>query len=138
MPLSAEFRTAVLAAVDRAKQAPDDSVRWMTAHIPVYIDARATPAQAAAGGCPHCTYLGLWAEHWPGYPPSPHGLVWLFEDGIRGQATQAWRTLSDVCFDVLVHEYGHALQRDHVLESLRGPADQIAARGCNCPGYPTR
>ena len=120
---------------------PDDAMQYLASEqygIPVYAQYRANPEQARAGGCVDCLYLGLWANHWNGYPQSPHGLIWLFEDGITSQGGD----LNTKAYEVLIHEFGHALQRDHVLDAMaskkasgmwRPNVAGSRARGC-CPG----
>jgi len=147
--ISPEFVAATNAALEMAKTAPDDAIRYMatsepdgTPHLPIFALPKATEQQAAAGGCPNCTYLGLWADAWPGYPRSLHGTIWLFEDGIRqlkGKANQTpYENLVANTYQVLTHEMGHALQRDHVLDEMQKKGiigGQTAARGCGtCPG----
>lgn len=133
--LTEEFKTAVRSAIDAANQAPDDAIRFMARTIPIYLDDKASPEQGAAAGCPKCSYLGLWADHWPGYPSEPHGMIWLFENSIRTMGPD----LVNHAYDVLVHEMSHALQRDHVLDAMEAEARGMVAptRGCNCPGSST-
>lgn len=78
--------------------------------------------------CRACTFLGLWASSWPGYEQSPHGIIFLFEDGIRKEIEKkkdmgVRATLQEECLRVFLHEVDHALQRDHVLEAMgrKGP-----------------
>lgn len=111
---STEFVAAVQAAVDRASGAKDEAVAYMARHIPVYAQYDANMAQRQAAGCAGCVYRGLWAQTWPGYPPGAHGLIWLFEVGIR----QMGGNLTEQCHQVLLHEMDHALQRDHVLDAI--------------------
>jgi len=131
---SSEFKQAVHQALAAAARYPDDAIQYMAVHVPVYVGVNATPDQAAAGGCVKCTYLGLWAASWPGYPYAPHGSIWLFERGIRSVGG----TLSENTLAVMVHEFGHALQRDHVLEAMEQAKARGAwapFRGCgSCPG----
>lgn len=73
--------------------------------------------------CRACTFLGLWASYWPGYERSPHGIIFLFEDGIRKEIAKKREvglnsTLQEEGLRVFLHEVDHALQRDHVLEAL--------------------
>lgn len=137
MTVSRDFYTAAEAAIARAKEHPDRAIAYAAHVVPVYVDTAPEPEQARAGGCASCTYLGLWASSWPGYPPVDHGLIWLFETGIR-QHTAA--SLTDEVHFVLVHELGHALQRDHVLDEMKakGLLDPYGhpltghAAGCGC------
>jgi len=92
----------------------DDAVAYMAQFIPIYTQYRPTPEQAKAGGCVNCTYLGLWADRWPGYPSYEHGIIWLFEEGIRSRSGDVQAQV----FSTLIHEMDHALQRDHVLDAL--------------------
>lgn len=134
---------------------PDDSIVFMLTgwgieeeQVPIYLLPKVDPRQAAAGGCPHCEYLGLWADYWPGYPPTKHGSIFLYEEGImrlveRGRlastvsppfsereyladfildvANTHGPLVGNIC-DVLVHELSHALQRDHVLDAMEAIA----------------
>jgi len=131
---SPEFVNAVNMALHNAIMSQDELVQFMVKQVPVYVQVAPTREQAQAGGCVGCVYLGLWADRWPGYPQMPHGMIWMFEQGIRsvGGNLQA-QTLA-----TLLHEMDHALQRDHVLEALN--RDKIAAmavqaRGCRGCGY---
>jgi hypothetical protein len=117
---------AMLALRDINSSHPDDAIRFAAGQVPVYTQRAPSLAQAHAGGCPPpCTYLGLWADEataarlFPPGPwseePAPHGIIWIFENGIRRVAR------GDVYQQVhttLVHELGHALQRDHVLDAM--------------------
>ena len=115
LPVSSDFLAAVEAAVVRARQSPDECVAFMAAgNVPVFAQRRPDLAQARAGGCTACTYLGLWADSWVGYEWSEHGIIWLFEEGIRKQGGD----LTQQALITLLHEMDHALQRDHVLEAL--------------------
>lgn len=116
LPVSPEFLEVVGGAVAVARMSSDECVAFMAAgHVPVFAQRRPDQAQARAGGCTSCTYLGLWADSWPGYEYSEHGIIWLFEEGIRKQGGDlAQQTLA-----TLLHEMDHALQRDHVLDALR-------------------
>lgn len=137
---SPQFVEAVRAAVLRARTYPDDAIQYLSSEqygIPVYAQYKPNPEQARAGGCADCLYLGLWASFWNGYKQYPHGLIWLFEEGIRAQNNG----VHDEAYRVLLHEFQHALQRDHVLDAMM--AKQASgmwrpnrpARGCNrCPG----
>jgi hypothetical protein len=114
-PVSEDFRLAVAHALQQASRFPDDAVQYMSYKVPVYMAPGPTQQQAVAGGCPNCTYLGLWAASWPGLPTAPHGMIWLFEDGIRKMGGN----LHEQVNAVLLHEYDHALQRDHVLDAMK-------------------
>ena len=115
MPPSEEFKRAVGSALGLARVSPDEAVRYMVDFVPVYVQAAPTYEQAAAGGCPTCTYLGLWVDRWPGYPTAPHGSIFLFEDGIRKYSPDVYKQ----AYATLIHEMDHALQRDHVLQGLQ-------------------
>jgi len=138
---SAEFDYAVQMAIADVQRNPDEAVRFAMAFVPVFVMKRPTPEMAQAGGCATCTYLGLWAQHWPGYGPSElgikpenwHGVIFMFEDGIRSMTNnvnlQARQTL--------LHEIDHALERDHVLQHLQAAKAQLAAQirgGCGYCG----
>ncbi len=128
---SAEFRSNVDEALRRAAQVPDDATAYMATHVPVYVMADNTPEQAqACGHSPETRLRGMWARQWSGYPSAPHGIVWIFEKGCRMQGGEP----VGVILETIIHEFGHCLQRDHVLDAL----DQRAAhssRGCaTCPG----
>jgi hypothetical protein len=114
-PPSEEFKRAVASALGLARVSPDEAVRFMVDQVPVYAQYAPDESQARAGGCANCIYLGLWADHWPGYPAAPHGMIWLFEYGIRSMGGDLHRQV----YATLLHEMDHALQRDHVLEGLR-------------------
>ena len=81
MSVSPTFKQAVdltiaaLVPTDQSPGIPDDSVIFMLTgwgdlnqSVPIYLLPKIDPRQAAAGGCEHCEYLGLWANSWPGYP----------------------------------------------------------------------
>lgn len=143
--LTPEFKAAVIQALDIARTLPDDALVYMTypEHCGIYADDKATTEQAIAGGCENCSFLGLWADSWPGYTRTPHGVIWLYEDGIRqlkgnaddslqarhpgrydivvdgyGAVRDKYGPLTANILDVLTHEMAHALQRDHVLDAL--------------------
>lgn len=116
MPSSPEFLKAAESAVKNARENPDLAVAYAAHVVPIYAQPEPDEAQATAGGCAGCTYLGLWANHWPGYPPSDHGIIWLFETGIRAKTLGS---LEDEATFVLLHELGHALERDHVLDEMK-------------------
>ena len=116
--VSPEFFQAVQAACRACEQWDDDAIAYAAAHVPVFAERRASPRQAKAAGCTTCMYLGLWADGWPGYGTYPHGIVWLFEDGIRQTASQDETDLTDATIAVLHHELEHALQREHVLDAM--------------------
>lgn len=158
---SHEFKAAITRSLELARTLPDDALVFMTypEHTGIYAMDKATLDQARAGGCETCSFLGLWADTWPGFPPTPHGLIFLYEDGIRKLAAvppdhqfamvqSQEGVLVANTLDVLTHEMGHALQRDHVLDGLeemkaggyfvsgRGMIGwpQQAVRGCGqCP-----
>lgn len=132
MTVSPEFHGAAVTALARARNNPDLAVAYAAHVVPVYVDAAPDPAMAAAGGCPDCTYLGLWASSWPGYPPAGHGIIWLFETGIRKYASAS---LEDKVHFALVHELGHALQRDHVIAEMRANG-LLDAYGHPVTGHP--
>ena len=160
--ISAEFNDAIFKAIDLLSQVPDDAIQYLVNGMPdtitLYGDTTASPSQAAAGGCAHCTYLGLWADAWPHHKIGKHGAIWLFESGIRamgqGQYSdlvawdgrplkgtpQAPDQLTSNTYEVLLHELGHALNRDHVLDEVerlraQGYSSPSSARGCGvCPG----
>jgi hypothetical protein len=121
--VSPAFVDAVRWALDQAKHNPDEVVRFAAHYIPIYAQRTPTQEQAEAGGCPTCTYLGLWADRWPGYDAAPHGTVWLFEDGIKRMGGDVRKQ----ALGTLLHEIDHALQRDHVLEALQAAKADIAA-----------
>lgn len=129
-----DFKQAVISAIDRASKYPDDAVQYMSRFVPIYATRTPTQEQAQAGGCPSCTYLGLWAATWPGYPRAPHGSIWLFENGIR----TVRGSLQDNTLAVLLHEFDHALQRDHVLDAMsaaKASGSWRPWRACgSCPG----
>lgn len=138
---SQQFMDAINNAEARAQQAPDDSIRYMTRNIPVFALKHPTPemqkAAQRSAGCTACVVLGLWVKEWPGYPPNCHGTIFLYEDGITMAGAipgAASNSLEDKTYSVLVHEFGHALQRDHVLDTM----EQIkaATRGFQVPVKP--
>lgn len=112
--ITPQFRSFVKAAIDELGDSEDPAVAYMSQQVPVFVQFAPTPQQARAGGCPDCTYLGLWANTWPGYDDTPHGMIWLFEHGIR----RAGGDLYSRIVYTLLHEMEHALQRDHVLDAL--------------------
>lgn len=130
--ISEGFKQAVARAIAAANQAPDDAIRYMARTIPIYLDQEASVEQSTAAGCATCSYLGLWANGWPGYPPEPHGTIWLFESGISGMGGD----IAENAYDVLVHEMSHALDRDHVLDAMEAEARGLAAPAspCGCLG----
>lgn len=107
----------------------DDAIVYAVKRVPVYAQYTATEEQARAGGCPTCTYLGLWTDRWPGYGVWPHGIIWLFEDGNQQETAREDSDLTAVATRVLHHELGHALQRDHVLDALERTRRQFIAAG---------
>lgn len=124
LELDPEFVQAALRARNILQnQDRDPQVQLAAYEVPVFLQTRPDLEQRQAGGCLNCTYLGLWTDHWPGYGKPDHGLVFLFEDGIKARATQG--NLETQTFETLRHEIDHALQRDHVLEKLQ----HIQARG---------
>ncbi len=128
-PISDEFRRAYLGAQQNLLHYPDDSVQYMAEFVPVYLDRAPTIEQKQAGGCTKCTYFGLWAAQWRGMARAEHGMVWLFEDGIRTINGD----LIENTTKVLYHElYEHALQNDHVLDAM----EQARARGMWAPWRP--
>lgn len=122
---SDEFVTAIDVAVGVLRYHQDSAIAYAIQNVPIYAQRQPTPEQRRAGGCPNCTYLGLWANYWPGYPQTEHGLIWLFEDGIRRMRTD----LYDQVAATLIHEIEHALQRDHILQRVnpRQPAAVLRA-----------
>lgn len=112
--VSDEFAGILDDIINANRYHPDEAMRYMLANIPIYAQWAPTDEQRRAGGCRTCTYLGLWASQWPGYPATKHGTIWLFEQGIRAQGGD----LYDQTAYVLAHEMDHALQRDHILESI--------------------
>lgn len=118
LPCTSQFIAAVQAAIARAKESDDPAVRYAATIVPIYAQPKATQSQALACGCRDCPYLGLWANAWPGYDVSDHGIIWLFEDGIRKTMDKTGLDMETQCLSVLLHEIDHALQRDHVLEAM--------------------
>ena len=114
--VTAEFIDAAEAAIAYVRNSDDPQVAYAAANVPIFIMPFPNSAQAHAGGCPSCTYLGLWANKWEGYAPSTHGIIWLYEDGIR---SKAHGDLINQTIKTLEHEIDHALQRDHVLAAMR-------------------
>lgn len=137
LPSSPEFITAANLAVAEARLNPDQAIAYAAHVVPVYVQPRPDTAQATAGGCADCTYLGLWASSWPGYGEPDHGIIWMFEDGIRKNSPGS---LQNKTLEVLIHELGHALDRDHVLDEMKakgllGPDGRPLSghpRGCTC------
>ncbi len=119
MPVSPEFKDLVEDAIGYAQQSGDEAVAYAAAHVPIFMQIKPTHEQASAGGCRSCTYLGLWANAWPGYAPEEHGIIWVFEDGIRRIAERTGKDLFRQIYETVIHEIDHALQRDHVLEALQ-------------------
>ena len=129
-PVSGDFMESARLAVVKSGQAPDDSIRYMAKAIPIYAQWEPTPEMARAGGCPNCTYLGLWTQAWSGYAGSQHGLIILFERGIRYIGHNLWQ----LTYDTLLHEFGHALQLDHVLDAMQAQARGQYATSGGCGG----
>lgn len=129
------FIVAVRKAVEAATQSSDDCVRYAAAHVPIYAQKGPTPEQARAGGCSECTYLGLWAYRWPGFEVAPHGIIWLFEDGITAVAIQTNTSLVSQCLNVILHEIEHALQRDHILQAVESTRSRVAGNVVRLDGY---
>ena len=115
--VSEEFAATIESIIEVLRYHEDPALRYMLKNIPIYAQWAPTDAQRRAGGCYYCTYLGLWANSWPGYPEEPHGMIWLFESGIRAKGGD----LYDCTAAVLLHEMDHALQRDHILRDDDGP-----------------
>jgi len=120
---SAEFIQAIHTAEQRARGAPDDAVRYMVDHIPVYAIYKPDDQMQRAAGCMTCIVLGLWVAEWPTVANSLHGSIFLYEQGIRRMGGD----LTDQTYQVLIHEFGHALQRDHVLDAMERQG--LVARG---------
>jgi hypothetical protein len=137
--VSPDFYAAVQDAISRAVAQADDATVYMLTGwgnesevVPIYLLPDSLPAQREAGGCPHCTYLGLWTESWPGFPGGPHGVIFLFEKGLRGmRGSQTFDGLTNNVYEVLIHELGHALQRDHVLDAM----EAAGQAGYSAAGY---
>ena len=106
---------------------PDLSVRYVMKNVPIFPAIVPTPQQAKAAGCEKCTFLGLWANSWPGYPASKHGDIWVFEDGVVKQAKNKGIPVQAQVEDTLIHEAQHALGRDHVLEAMHHASPLVAA-----------
>jgi len=123
LAVSPRFMEAVRWAMEEAKRSSDEVVRFAVNYVPVYAQAVPTVEQARAGGCATCTYLGLWADRWPGYDAVPHGTIWLFERGITSMGGDLRRQ----ALGTLLHEIDHALQRDHVLEAMQKAKADVAA-----------
>ena len=117
MAVSQEFYQAVAQAIAMASQSDDQPIAYMAYAIPVYAQSEPTEAMKSAGGCAACTFLGLWTDGWAGFTAGDHGLIMLFERGIRAQGGD----LTQQTLRVLLHEFDHALSRDHVLERLGLP-----------------
>ena len=174
--VSPQFEQAIREAIALLQQVPDDSINtladdlakqiWATqvmmSNIPEWVTlyplVQATPEMASAGGCPHCTYLGLWSDYWPGFKTGKHGAIWLFQNGIYQMGPRQYSDLVDWrgrpmltsqidggqltanTYEVLLHELGHALQRNHVLDDMERlgyshGAGARAAHDCGqCPG----
>ena len=126
MPISPEFRNAVMSAIGKLKVSQDEAQRYMVEFVPVYALYGPSYDMKVAGGSIKNTYLGLWTDHWNGYPGSPHGLIFLFESGIRTVNPDVY----DQTYQTLVHEMDHALQRDHVLAGMHA----AKARGWGVQG----
>ncbi len=112
-------------AMRRASEQPDDATRYMADNIPVYAVYDVTPEMNIAGQHPGAVYLGLWADpatarRW-GYDTDKHGTIWLFEKGLRSIGSD----VAAATLKTLLHEMGHALQHDHVLDAL----EKAQARG---------
>ena len=127
--VSDEFYQAVESAIVTCRDWDDDAIAYAAHHVPIYVAYRPTKAQARAGGCVTCTYLGLWCDRWPGYKASQHGIIFLFEEGIASTANMDLTTLEAKTTAVLHHELEHAMQRDHVLETLERKRSQYATYG---------
>lgn len=130
--VSEEFAGAIQDIINALRYHEDPALRYMLANIPIYAQWEPTGPQRRAGGCPNCTYLGLWANQWPGYTQTQHGIIWLFERGIRGKAQHEGIDLYDATAGVLLHELDHALQRDHILESLYPTVKERRVRIAPC------
>ncbi len=110
--VSQEFLDLALIAQDAALNAPDDAVQYMVQMVPIHLQYDPTHDQRVAGGCLNCTYLGLWTDQDP--RPSQHGHIWIFEHGI----TAVSKDVLGQIYQTIIHEMGHALQRDHVLDGM--------------------
>ena len=117
IPASADFMAMAEWARQRAMESEDPAVAFAAANVPIFTMPYPTTGMAQAGGCGSCTYLGLWASDWPGYEPSEHGIIWLFEHGITTRARNG--DVQQQTLLTLEHEIDHALQRDHVLEAMQ-------------------
>ena len=121
-----EFFSLACDALRKAGQLADhDAYDYMSRHIPVYAQWDADTAQKRAGGCPDCMYLGLWADKWDGVEVSTHGVIFCFEQGIRTEAERKGVPVEQQVKETILHEFGHALQFDHVLDAME--AEKAAA-----------
>ena len=105
-------------------QHPDKAVRYAAEVVPVYVMPYPTSELEAAASCDFCHHLGRWIPGSHDGVDAPHGTVYLFEKGITDEA-EANR--HDNTYGALVHELGHALNRDHVIE-------EMTAKGLIRPG----
>jgi len=126
LPPRTEFTTTIREARDLLMVDADEAVAFAARVVPVYAQRDVDPYQERVGGCRlpggrKCTYLGLWANGWadPEFPDAPHGRIFLFEEGIRTYGDRLGVDLFTQVYDTYLHEIGHALQRDHVLEALK-------------------
>ncbi len=115
--VSQEFYNAINQAIAMAAQSDDLPIAYLARAVPISGLTEPDAAMKQAGGCAACTFLGLWTDAWPGYTAGDHGLIMLFENGIRAQGGD----LLQKTFQVLMHEFDHSLARDHVLERLGMP-----------------
>lgn len=125
---SPQFDQMVRAAISQIKTThPDPGVRYVMENVPIFMNRTPTKQLARAAGCEECMFLGAWSAAWPGYPQSKHGIIWTFEDGIVRQAQNKGISVPTQIEDTLIHEAGHSLGRDHVLDEMRKRARPLVA-----------
>lgn len=111
---SPEFVTAVNQALMLAQQSTDEPIAFAAQVVPVYPQRVPDEAQLHAANAAGKILLGLWVDEWQGLPRAEHGIIFLFEEGIRYMPGQ----MAHQVYLTLLHELDHALQRDHVLDDL--------------------
>lgn len=131
-PTTYEFHEATRRALDAARTVDDACVQYVLQHVPVYIQPFPTPEQLRQSGARGKMLLGIWAPRWPGLETGPHGLIVLFEEGIRWSAENHGNALNTETLAVLLHEIQHALQRDHILQAVEKEQE---AWGASARGY---
>jgi hypothetical protein len=117
-PPTPQFIKAVQEALAIARESPDEKIRYCVDYVPIVMLMIPTEEQANAGGSPGSSYMGPRVDKWPGYPVYDHGMIFIYEQGIQMQARDNDISLRDSALRTILHEYDHALRRDHITNGI--------------------